>query len=100
MIKRQLTYPVLKQDLPSYPHALFNEPLEKLFEYYKEHIKRDIQSGRLHPQDFWTVARFFLISGIQTYAAILLLLQEKRPKRLMLQAGILNRSLLETLANV
>jgi hypothetical protein len=44
--------------------------------------------------------RGFLISGEQTYAAIRLLLADKRPKRLMLQGSILCRSLLETLANV
>lgn len=50
--------------------------------------------------DFWVVARASLISGMQTYAAICILLADNRPKRLMLQAGILNRSLLETLGNV
>jgi len=79
---------------------MYNEPLEQLVEFYKEHIRRDVNSGKLLPAGFWEVARLFLISAMQTYAAICILLADNRPKRLILQAGILNRSLLETLGNL
>ena len=95
-----MKYPELKRDLPSFPHSLFNTPLEQLVRFYREHIERDINSGKLRPTDFWITARLFLISGIQTYVGICALLSADQPKPLMLQAGILNRSLLETLGNV
>ena len=91
-----MKYPVWKRELPKFPHKMYNEPLEKLLEFYKEHIRRDVNSGKLLPAGFWEVARLFLISAMQTYAAICILLADNRPKRLILQAGILNRSLLET----
>jgi hypothetical protein len=40
------------------------------------------------------------MAAMQTYASICILLGEKRPKRLMLQAAILNRALFEILATV
>ena len=95
-----MKYPVWKRELQKFPHEMYNAPLEQLVEFYKEHIRRDINSGRLVPAGFWQVARLFLISAMQTYAAICILLATDRPKRLMLQAGILNRSLLETLGNL
>jgi hypothetical protein len=98
--ERDVKYPVWKQELTEFPHKMFNEPLEQLVEFYKEHITRDVNSARLRPAGFWLVARLFLISAMQTYAAICILLVDNRPKRLMLQAGILNRSLLETLGNL
>ena len=29
-------YPVWKQELPKFPHKMYNEPLEQLVEFYKE----------------------------------------------------------------
>jgi len=82
------------------PHKLFHEPLEALVNFYKEHIQRDTNAGRLTPPDLWVVLRGFLVAAMQTYASICILLAEKRPKRLMLQAAILNRALFEILATV
>ena len=59
-----------------------------------------MDDGKLKPYEFWVQLRGLLISAEQTYAAVCILLADKRPKRLMLQASILNRSLLETLGNV
>ncbi len=93
-------FPQWKRELPPVPHKLFSEPLNALVEFYKEHIQRDIDAGRLTPPDSWIVLRGFLIAGMQTYASICILLEDKRPKPLMLQAGILNRALFEILATV
>lgn len=95
-----MKYPEWKQQLPAFPHKLYNVPLKLLIEFYKEHIRRELEDGKLKPPDFWVVLRGFLISAAQGYEAICILLAEKRPKPMMLQAGILNRSLLETLGNV
>ena len=93
-------YPQWKRDLPSIPFDLISKPLMVVVEFYKEHVSRDMSAGRLRPFEYWRLMRGLLISGAQTYAAICLLLADKRPKRLMLQGSILCRSLLETLANV
>lgn len=91
---------VYKYDLPKVPFKLFDESLAILMAYYKEHLRRDAFAGKLQPQESWITLRGLLIGAHQTYAAVCLLLAENRPKRLMLQAGVLNRSLLETLGNV
>jgi hypothetical protein len=93
-------YPKWKHEAPHIPFELINKPLMIVVEFYKEHIGRDVSGGRLKPYEYWFLMRGFLISAVQSYAAICMLLAEKRPKRLMLQADILCRSLLETLANV
>ena len=93
-------FPKWKRDLPRVPHKLLNEPIQLLVEFYKEHLRRDVKSGRLTPPEPFIMLRGFLMAGMQTYAAICILLSEKRPKRLMLQAGILNRALFEILASV
>jgi len=93
-------FPQWKHEVPPIPHKLVNEPLQVLVEYYKEHIRRDVQSGRLTPPEPFEMLRGFLVAAMQTYAAICILLAEKRPKRLMLQAGILNRALFEIFASV
>jgi hypothetical protein len=92
--------PKWTQELPGLPHKLFNDTANVVVEYYKEHLRRDVKDGRLTPPDFWVMLRGFLIAAAQTYASICILLAEKRPKPLMLQAGILNRALLEMLAGV
>lgn len=93
-------FPRWKHEVPPVPHKLFNEPLQVLFEFYKEHIQRDVKSGRLTPPEPFEMLRGFLAAAMQTYAATCILLAEKRPKRLMLQAGILNRALFEIFASV
>jgi hypothetical protein len=93
-------FPQWKRELPGVLHKLFHEPLELLVEFYTEHIERDTASGRLTPLDSWVMLRGFLMAAMQTYASICILLAEKRPKRLMLQAAILNRALFEVLATV
>lgn len=93
-------FPQYKRELPGVPHKLFQEPLELLVKFYTEHIERDTTSGRLTPLDSWVMLRGFLMAAMQTYASICILLAEKRPKRLMLQAAILNRALFEVLATV
>ena len=86
--------------LPRIPHRLLNEPFNLVVEFYKEHIRRDVDARRLQPPDFWLMCRGMLIAAAQTYASICILLADKRPKPLMLQATVLNRSLFELLANV
>lgn len=93
-------FPQWKQELPAVPHKLFHEPLNVLVEFYKEHIRRDIDAGRLSPADPWVMLRGFLVAAMQTYGSICILLADSRPKRLMLQAGILNRALFEIFATV
>src|SRR5277367_1215131 len=95
-----MNFPEFKLTLPSSPFQLYNEPVEILVKFYKEHLQRDIADGRLTPAEVWIIFRGLLVSASQSYAAICILLSDKRPKPLMLQAGILNRSLLETLGNV
>jgi hypothetical protein len=92
--------PEFRYSPPPVPFKLFDDPLKVLIEFYKEHIHRDIDGAKLAPAEFWVVLRGLLTSAAQIYTAVCLLLSEKRPKRLMLQAAILNRSLLETLGNV
>ena len=93
-------FPIWKRELQAFPHKLFNDLANTLVEFYKEHIQRDVESGRLAPADYWFMMRGFLIAGAQTYAGVCLLLAEKRPKPLMLQAAVLNRALFEILASV
>ena len=92
--------PEFKYAPPPIPFKLYDDPLKELIEFYKEHIRRDIGGAKLAPAEFWIVIRGLLVSAAQTYNAVCLLLSERQPKRLMLQAAILNRSLLETLGNV
>ena len=92
--------PKWKHDLPKYPHKLFNDLANTVVEFYKEHLRRGIDAGRLKPTDYGVMIRGFLIAAMQTYAAICLLLAEKRPKPLMLQAAVLNRALFEILSTV
>lgn len=77
-----------------------NDAFDTLVPFYKEHLQRDRESGRLSPPEFWMMMRGFLVAAAQTYAGICLLLADKRPKPLMLQANILNRGLLEILGAV
>lgn len=92
--------PRLKLDLPAVPHKLLNDNLEVVFKFYREHLRRDVDAGRLTPADPWVMVHGFLIAAMQTYASICILLADNRPKRLMLQAGVLNRSLFEIMATV
>jgi hypothetical protein len=92
--------PEFKYAPPPVPFKLYDDPLKVLVEFYKEHIRRDIDGARLAPTEFWVVLRGLLVGAAQTYTAVCLLLSEKQPKRLMLQATMLNRSLLETLGNI
>ena len=92
--------PIWKQELPATPHKLLNNLVKVLVEFYGEHLRRDRADGRLQPGKAWDLLRGFLIAAMQTYASICILLAEKRPKRLMLQADVLNRALFEILATV
>ena len=92
--------PIWKQELPATPHKLLNNLVKVLVEFYGEHLRRDRADGRLQPGKAWDLLRGFLIAAMQTYASICILLAEKRPKRLMLQADVLNRGLFEILATV
>lgn len=93
-------FPEWKRELPHVPYKLISEPLEVLVKFYKEHLQRDIQTGRLTPPEVFEMLRGFLMAAMQTYGAVCILLAEKRPKRLMLQASVLNRALFETFATV
>ena len=92
--------PIWKRELPATPHKLLNNLVTVLVEFYSEHLRRDRRDGRLQSGNAWDLLRGFLIAAMQTYASICILLEEKRPKRLMLQAGVLNRALFEILATV
>jgi hypothetical protein len=93
-------FPEWKRELHKVPHKLMSEPLEVLVRFYKEHLQRDIQAGRLTPSAAFEMLRGFLMAAMQTYSAVCILLADKRPKRLMLQASVLNRALFETFATV
>ena len=84
-------------DLPSVSHKTIDGPLMKASRYFKEHVRRNIDDGSLKPERFWVTVRGLLVSGEQTYAAICVLVADRRPKTLPLQASILVRSLLEAL---
>ena len=84
--------PIWKRELPATPHELLNNLVTVLVDFYSEHLRRDRRDGRLQPGNAWELLRGFLIAAMQTYASICILLEEKRPKRLMLQAGVLNRA--------
>ena len=92
--------PIWKRELPATPHSLLDKLVTVLVEFYGEHLRRDRRDGRLQPGEAWDLLRGFLIAAMQTYASICILLAEKRPKRLMLQANVLNRALFEILATV
>lgn len=92
--------PQWKHELPGIPHKLLDSPLGVAVEFYKEHIKRDVDAGRLKPPEYWIMIRGFLTAAMQTYASICLLLGDKRPKPMMLQANVLNRALFEIFATV
>ena len=92
--------PTWKRELPATPHKLLNDLVTVLVEFYSEHLRRDRSDGRLQPGNAWELLRGFLIAAMQTYASICILLEKKRSKRLMLQAGVLNRALFEILATV
>ena len=93
-------FPQWKVDLPAFPHKMTDAPLTLVSDFYLEHLERDAKAGRLEPLGFWVVGRGLLLGARQGYAAMCLLLSEKRPKPLLLQAGILNRSFFETLVNI
>jgi len=82
------------------PHTVLNDAANVVGDYYKEHLRRDVADGRLRPGDGWLFVRGLLISAMQTYAGICLLLSKKRPKPLMLQASVLGRLLFEILTTV
>ena len=93
-------WPVWKHELPALPHKLFNDAVNNVTEFYKANLEVDAKRGRLRPVNYWVINRGLLLSAMQTYAAVCILLAEKRPKPFLLQAGILDRSLFETLASV
>ena len=68
--------------------------------YFKEHVRRGTEDGSLTPEHLWVTVRGLLISSDQTYAAICILVADRRPKTLPLQAAILSRALLEALGNL
>jgi hypothetical protein len=93
-------FPAWKHELPGFPHKMIDTPLRAAVDFVLEHIRRNTQDGNLTPFNFWLVCRGLLLGAMQSYASVCLLLSEKRPKPLMLQAGILNRSTFETLVNI
>ncbi len=94
-----MEYREWRVDLPWTDFKMYAEPLEVVLRFYKTHLQRDMQDGKLKG-DAWFFVRGFLVSSIQSFAAICALVSEKRPKPLVLQAQILNRALLETLGNL
>ena len=82
------------------PHKLVNDLVNVVVDYYREHIRRDVQDGRLKPARGWLFLQGLLVAAMQTYASICALLAEKRPKPLMLQANVLGRSLFEIFTTV
>jgi hypothetical protein len=92
--------PRLKRDLPRFPHKLTHETLAAVTKYYTEHVRRDTAEARLAPSDMWRLVDGFVLAASQTYGAVCSLLADKRPKPLLLQAAVLNRSLYEILVTV
>jgi len=78
---------------------MLNTPLTVAADFYEEHVRRDLQDGRLTPIAYWMILRTLLISAHQTYASICILVADRRPRPLLLQAAVLCRSLFEALAN-
>jgi len=74
-----------KLDLSGIPHKLLNDLVSLLVDFYKEHLRRDVDAGKLAPVDPWVMLRGFLMAAMQTYASICILVADNRPKRLMLQ---------------
>ncbi len=95
-----LEFPSFKNELPRVPHKLTDEPLRQTVAYHLEHLRRDTEEGRLAPAPLWILLRGLLLGAMQGYASVCILLAAKRPKPLMLQAGIINRSIFETLVNI
>jgi hypothetical protein len=93
-------FPVWKHELPGFPHRVIDLPLKSVVDFYLTTLERGTRDGKLTPANLWIVCRGLLLGAIQSYVAVCLLLAEKRPKPLMLQAGILNRSIFETLVNI
>jgi hypothetical protein len=93
-------FPEWKHDLPSFPHKMIQAPLEVAVAFYLEQIRRRADDGELAPFNFWFLCRGLLLGAMQSYASVCILLSAERPKPLMLQAGILNRALFETLVNI
>jgi hypothetical protein len=92
--------PTWKHDLPVVTYGLLKDASSVLTDFYKEHIRRDVDPGTLKPTDYWTTLHGLVVAATQTHAAIGLLLSEKQPKPFILQATILNRSLFEILSTV
>ncbi len=92
--------PKYQRELPSFPHKLIDTPLKLVVDFHLEHLERDTKEGKLKPTNFWIVSRGLLLGAMQSYASVCVFLADKRPKPFMLQAGIINRAILETLVNV
>jgi hypothetical protein len=88
------------EDHVKFKHGPLNDIARILSEYYQEHLRRDVDDGKLTPLNYWVLLRGLLVAAWQTYRAICNLIAEKQPKPFNLQAGILNRSLFEILATV
>src|SRR6266850_453773 len=90
----------LARDLPRVPHKLTNDLITVVGDYYQEHVRRDASALALSPAAGWQLTHGFLLAARQGYAAICMLLAEKRPKPLLLQAAVINRSIFECLTTV
>lgn len=90
--------PTLKRTLPAFPTGVLTGPAEEVLKFYNEHLQRDGTEGKLKPTQAWVILNGLLTAGAQTYNAIRLLLSERRPTQLLLQAGVLNRLLFELFA--
>jgi hypothetical protein len=67
--------PIWKHDVSThFEHKPLNDIAGVLFAYYQEHLRRDIDDGKLQPIEYWILLRGFLSASWQTYRGVCTLL--------------------------
>lgn len=83
---------------PSFSFKDIDDPVTRVYRFLRAQIRWG--TGHLRPKTFWAQIDGLLLSAKLIYIGIVTLQADRRPKRLVIPASILVRSLLETLANV
>ncbi len=86
--------------LPSFSFKDIEQPIARAHQFLRAQIRVGLREGLLRPEEFWFQVSGLLTSARLIYVGIVSLQADRRPKRLVVPASILVRSLLETLANV
>ena len=89
-----------KRELPGIAFEEVDTPLREALSFYLETLQQDIASGKLKSESAWSCVHGFALCTQQGYAGVLALLDEKRKLRLQVQASVIQRSVLEILANL